>query len=165
MEAREQQKDLFTGRWRLVPTATPKEHELQIALVTMLKWCLRPDVIVRHVPNGEIRDKRTVAKLKAMGVLAGSVEFFWKHYWEDRDGSHTNFRALFLELKRPGGKLTMEQAAFGLAMRSMGADFEVASSIDEAIAAVGMRGLVRPGVEVCGRRWPEREQLGAKDVP
>jgi hypothetical protein len=38
-------------------------------------------------------------------------------------------------------------------MRTMGADFEVASSIDEAIAAVGMRGLIRPGVEVCGRRW------------
>src|SRR5262249_27672462 len=39
MKAREQQKHLFTGRWRSVPIATPKEHELQIALVTMLKWC------------------------------------------------------------------------------------------------------------------------------
>ena len=150
---REQQKHLFTGRWRSVAIATPKEHELQIALMTMLRWCLRPNVIVRHVPNGEVRDKRTAAKLKAMGVLAGSadLEFFWKRL----DGSHANFCALFLELKRPGGRLTAEQAAFGLAMRTMGADFEVASSIDEAIAAVGMRGLIRPGVEVCGRRWPE----------
>ena len=170
MEAREQQKDMFTGRWHSAPIAAPKEHELQIQLVSMLRWCLRPDVIVRHVPNGEARDKRAGAKLKAMGVLAGSadLEFFWKHYWEDCDGSHTNFRALFLELKRPGGKLTTEQAAFGLAMRTMGADFEVASSIDEAIAAVGMRGLVRSGVEVCGRRWPERQHLDTlvkKDAP
>src|SRR5262249_33024456 len=156
MEAREQQRHLFTGRWHSVPIATPKEHELQIALVTMLKWCLRPDVIVRHVPNGELRDKRTAAKLKAMGVLAGSadLEFFWKHSWEDLDGSHTNFCALFLELKRPGGKLTTDQAAFGLPMRTMGADFEVASSMDEAIAAVAMGGLLRPGVEVGGRRGP-----------
>src|SRR5262249_40132279 len=112
-------------------------------------------------PNGEARDKRTGAKLKAMGVLPGSadLEFFWKRYWEDRDGSRTNFCALFLELKRPGGKLTAEQAAFGSAMRTMGADFEVASSIDQAVGAVGVRGLIRPGVEVCGRRWPEREQL------
>ena len=161
----EQQKDLFTGCWHSVPIAAPKEHELQIALVTMLKQCLRPDVIMRHVPNGEVRDKRTAAKLKAMGVLAGSadLEFFWKHYWEDSDSSHTNFRALFLELKRPGGKLSMEQAAFGLAMRTMGADFEVASSIDEAIMTVGMRGLIRPGVKVCGRRW-QLDTLAKKDA-
>jgi VRR-NUC domain-containing protein len=151
----EQQKDLLTGCWRSVPIATPKEHELQIQLVTMLKWSLRPDVIMFHCPNGELRDKRAAAKLRAMGTLPGvpDLQFLWKHDREDLDGSHTDLRVLFLELKRPGGKLTTEQAAFGLAMRAMGADFEVASSIDEAIAAVGMRGLIRSGVEVCGRRW------------
>src|SRR5262249_22677820 len=89
IQAREQQRHLFTGRWRSVPIATPKEHELQIQLVTMLKWCLRPDVILRHYPAGELRDKRTGAKLRAMGLLAGSadLEFFWKRYWEDLDGS------------------------------------------------------------------------------
>jgi VRR-NUC domain len=144
----EYQKSLLTGRWHSVPIATPKEHELQIQLVSMLRWCLRPDVIFFHCPNGGLREnKREAAKLRAMGVLPGvsDLMFFWRLV--------NSFRALFLELKRPGGKLSTEQAAFGLAMRTMGADFEVSSSIDEAIAAVGMRGLIRPGVEVCGRRW------------
>jgi len=150
----EYQKDLLTDRWRSVPIATPKEVELQVQLVSMLRWCLRPDVIFFHCPNGGLREnKREAAKLRAMRVLPGvsDLMFFWR--------SVNSFRALFLELKRLGGRLTTEQAAFGLAMRTLGADFEVASSIDEAIMAVGMRGLIRPGVEVCGRRWPEREQL------
>jgi len=142
------QRDLFTGRWRQVVRPVAKEIELHIQLVSILRWCIRPDVIWRHVPNGEHRDPRTAAKLKAMGVLAGSadLEFFWRD-------AEKGFRALFLELKRPGGKLTTEQAAFGLMMRTLGADFEVATSVDEAIAAVGARGLIRPGVEVCGKRW------------
>jgi len=155
MSEREQQKDLFTRRWRGVRLPDPKEHELQIQVVTMLRWCLRPDVIMRHVPNGELRDKRTAAKLRAMGVLPGSadLEFFWKDYWENSEGSHTAFAALFLELKRPGGKLSEEQVAFALAVRLAGAEFEVVTSVDQAISAVGRRHLIRPDVEVCGRRW------------
>ena len=47
----------------------------------MLRWCVRPDVIFRHYPAGEHRDPRTAAKLKAMGVLAGSadLEFFYRN--------------------------------------------------------------------------------------
>ena len=162
MSGREQQRHLFTGRWRQAPISAPKEVAMQIQLVSMLRWCLKPMVIWRHVPNGEVRDKRTAQKLKAMGVLPGSadLEFFWVDEmpsgpWALPPELRTRFRALFLELKRSAGiKLTTEQAEFGLAMRALGADFEVASSIDEAIAAVGTRGLIRTDVEVCGRRWP-----------
>jgi hypothetical protein len=38
-------------------------------------------------------------------------------------------------------------------MRLLGDDYEVARSIDEAIAILGERGLIRHDVEVCGRRW------------
>jgi len=138
------QRDLFGRRAVVQPS---KEVVLHIQLVTMLHWCIRPDVIWRHVPNGEHRDKRTAAKLKAMGVLPGSADL--EFFWCDKSG----FRALFLELKRAGGKLTTEQAAFGLMMRTLGADFEVAYSIDAAIETVGARGLIRSGLEVCGKRW------------
>lgn len=142
------QRDLFTRRWRQAVRPVAKEIELHIQLVSMLRWCIRPDVFWRHVPNGEHRDPRTAAKLKAMGVMPGSadLEFFWRD-------AEKNFRALFLELKRPGGKLTTEQAAFGLMMRIFGADFEVAYSIDAAIEVVGAAGLIRPGLTVCGKRW------------
>ena len=42
---------------------------------------------------------------------------------------------------------------FALAMKLLGAEYEVACSIDEAIGVIGKRGLIRSNVEVCGRRW------------
>jgi hypothetical protein len=146
MKARELQKHLFTGRWRGVTATTPdKEVAMQIQLVSLLRWCLRPDVIMRHVPNGELRDKRTAAKLKAMGVLAGSadLEFFWKEIDESEGETRKYFRALFLELKLPGKSATDAQIEFALAMRLLGAEFAVARSIDEAIAELKARDLLR----------------------
>jgi hypothetical protein len=145
MIGREQQKHLFTGRWRGVRVPSVKEHQLQIQFVSLMKWALRPDVIMFHVPNGEVRDKVAAAKLKAMGVLPGvsDLVFVWKKYWEDSEGSHTAPGILFLELKRLDGRLTSEQAAFGLALLVVGAEFAVAHSIDEAVEAVQSRGLLR----------------------
>jgi hypothetical protein len=140
-----QQRDLLTRRWRKVAEPPQKEAiALHIPLVSMLRWCIRPDVIWRHVPNGEHRDPRTAAKLKAMGVLPGSadLEFFYH-----------GPRILFLELKLPGGKLSDVQAGFALAMKLLGAEYFVVTSIDEAITILGEHGLIRANVEVCGRRW------------
>ena len=64
-----QQKNLLTGRWRKLVEPQKEVDVLHIPLVSTLRWCLRPDVVWRHVPNGEHRDPRTAAKLKAMGVL------------------------------------------------------------------------------------------------
>lgn len=149
------QKDLFSKRWRAVAVRSQKEVELHIQLVAMLRWCLRPDVLFRHVPNGELRDPRTAAKLKAMGVLPGSadLEFFWKHYWEDSEGSHRALRVLFLELKSGSGSVSAAQHEFGLGMKVIGAEYHIARSIDEAIAILGSYGLIRPDVTVCARRW------------
>jgi hypothetical protein len=149
------QRDLFTNRWRNIAVTPQKEVAMQIQLVSLLRWSLKPSVIFRHVPNGELRDIRTAAKLKAMGVLPGSadLEFFWKHYWEDTEGSHTAFSALFLELKVPGNKPTFEQAGFGLAMQTLGAEYHWVCSVEAAISILGSRGLIKPDVEVCGMRW------------
>ena len=67
------QRDLLTRRWRKL-VEPQREDTMHIQLVTMLRWCLRPDVIMRHVPNGEDRTPRIGAKLKAMGVLPGSAD-------------------------------------------------------------------------------------------
>src|SRR5262249_44124142 len=146
------QRDLFTGRWRQVARPVAKEIELHIQLVSMLRWCLRPDVIFRHVPNGEHRDPRTAAKLKAMGVLPGSADL--EFFWADAATRPPIFRALFLELKLPGRKPTEQQNGFGLAMRLLGADYCIVYSVDAAINVIGEHGLIRPNVQVCGKRWP-----------
>ena len=141
------QLDLFTGRWRKVVQPS-KEIVLHIQLVSMLRWCIRPDVIWRHVPNGEHRDKRTAAKLKAMGVLAGSADL--EFHWCDPDHRR---RLLHLELKAAGREQSVVQLGFALAVKLLGDDYYVAESIDEAIGILGAHGLIRPDVEVCGKRW------------
>jgi hypothetical protein len=147
------QRDLFTRRWRAL-VEPQKEATFQIQLVSMLRWCIRPDVKWRHVPNGEHRDIRTAQKLKAMGVLPGSADL--EFHWQEVDVDYPNRkcrRMLHLELKVRGRQRTDSQVAFALAMRLLGDDYEVARSIDEAIAILGARGLIRHDVEVCGRRW------------
>jgi hypothetical protein len=145
-----QQKDLFTRRWRkqLEPQ---KEVTLHIQLVAVLRWALRPDVIMRHVPNGEERTLRTAQKLKAMGVLPGSADLEF-HWCEVDIGKHR--KLLHLELKVANRKMSEAQAGFALAMKLLGDEYLVAKSIDEAITILGERGLLRPDVTVGGRRWP-----------
>jgi hypothetical protein len=145
------QKDLFTRRWRRL-LEPQKEATFHIQLVSMLRWCIRPDVIWRHVPNGEHRDPRTAAKLKAMGVLPGSADLEF-HWCEINAFERKNRRCLHLELKVANRQRTESQIAFALAMRLLGDDYEVARSIDEAITILGERRLLRSDVEVCGRRW------------
>jgi hypothetical protein len=145
------QKDLFTKRWRAVGVPT-KEGAFHIQLVAMLRWCLRPDIVWRHVPNGEHRDPRTAAKLKAMGVLRGSADLEF-HYAEVDELHRKHRRMLHLELKVGNRQRTDSQVAFALAVRLLGDDYEVARSVDEAIAILGGRGLIRRDVEVCGKRW------------
>jgi hypothetical protein len=151
MVAQLRQRDLFTKRWRTIDRPL-RESALQIQLVSMLRWCIRPDVIWRHVPNGEHRDPRTAAKLKAMGVLPGSADL--EFHWIEIDALERKLRrCLHLELKVANRSHTESQIAFALAMRLLGDDYEVARSIDEAVAILGERGLIRRDVEVCGKRW------------
>jgi hypothetical protein len=146
------QRDLFTRRWRTQVWPQQKESSFQIQLVAMLRWCIRPDVIFRHIPNGEHRDLRTAQKLKAMGVLPGSADLEF-HWYEIDALERKHRRLLHLELKVGNRQRTDSQVAFALAMRLLGDEYHVARSIDEAIAILGERGLIRRNVEVCGRRW------------
>lgn len=146
-----QQRHLFTRRWRNV-VAQQSEASFHIQLVAMLHWCLRPDVIMRHVPNGEHRDPRTAAKLKAMGVLPGCADL--EFHWCEVDALKRKVRRiLHLELKRRGGMPNEAQLGYALAVRVMGDEYHVVRSVDEAITILGERGLIRSDVEVSGRRW------------
>lgn len=64
---------------------------------------MRSDLIWCHVPNGELRDKRTAAKLKLMGVKPGVPDFLF--FTEPRTA---------IEMKRADGKgrLSKEQKAW-----------------------------------------------------
>jgi hypothetical protein len=145
------QRDMFTGRWRTVRRDPLKESAMQIQLVSMLRLALRPDVLMRHIPNGEHRDPRTAAKLKAMGVLPGCPDL--EFHWCEVENGEKRRRCLHLELKRGNGRASESQVAFALAARLLGDEYHIARSIDAAIIILGERGLIKRGVEVAGRRW------------
>lgn len=145
------QRDLLTRRWRRVVEAPRKEVAFHIQLVSMLRWCIRPDVIWRHVPNGEHRDARTAAKLKAMGVLPGSADL--EFHWCEVNALGVKIRRmLHLELKTNNRQRSDKQVAFALAVRLLGDDYEVARSIDQALEILDQRALLRRDVVIGGRR-------------
>jgi hypothetical protein len=131
-----QQKDLLTQRWRKVRAPAPLEHQLQIALIQHLQYRARPGVIYFHVPNGELRDKRAAAKLKAMGVLPGVADLVF--VWDD-DG----LRNLYLELKAKGRRQTLEQITFAEVIQVTGASYRVAATLDDALAILKSFNLLK----------------------
>ena len=138
------QKDLLTNRWRKVQAPGPSEVQLQISVVQHLRWRCREGVTYLHVPNGELRDKRTAAKLKAMGVLPGVADLIL--IWGELISTpylEVTPRLLFLELKVRGGKLSPEQSEFRDVMRKCGAAFEIADNIDDAIAILDRYGILK----------------------
>ena len=119
------QKDLFTKRFRKVPAIDPSELQIQIAVGARLRLQCKSGIIWYHVPNGEARDPRTGAKLKAMGVRPGvsDLEFVFQVPRPN----------LYLELKARGRDLTPDQKIFRADVRALGHCYEMADTIDEAV--------------------------------
>ena len=96
------------------------EHALQISTAQFLRRALPTTAVMFHVPNGEYRDKRTAAKLKAYGVLPGVPDILVIY-----DG-----RLIGLELKAPKGRVSKEQTEVGEAFVANGMVWTVARSLE-----------------------------------
>jgi hypothetical protein len=130
------QRDLFTKRFRNVPTIEPTELQIHIAVVARLRLQCRPGVEWWHTPNGpHLRadddkenktDARQGAKLKAMGLRPGVSDLLFA--WDDNG----RLRMMLLELKARGRDLSPAQRDFKTSMKAIGAYFEMADTIDEA---------------------------------
>jgi uncharacterized protein (UPF0335 family) len=100
------------------------EREPQRAIVQHLRL-LAPNAIWWHTPNGEHRSKRTGARLKALGVQPGVPDLCFVL----GDGT-----VAFMELKRPGGRLSPEQRAFEERCTARGVPHCVIADLDSALA-------------------------------
>jgi hypothetical protein len=131
------QRDLLTGRWRNVAPPSPSELQIHISLVERLRWQCRDDVLWFHVPNGEERDKRTAAKLKAMGVRPGVADlvFIWR--------AVGGLKILFLELKAPKRKPSDVQNEFAHCAQRLNCHYECADNVDDAWKIIEWHGLVK----------------------
>lgn len=99
-------------------------------LITAYK---RRDVLAWHTPNGEKRDKRTAARLKAMGVIPGVADF----------ALIVKGKTHFLELKDVKGSQRVEQRIFECDAEAAGASYFLARSLREAIEVLNQIGALR----------------------
>lgn len=105
----------MTGSGAASALCAPTERSVQRAILSMCGTCFR-DVFIHHSPNGtklagSKRDRQVAGGiLKGDGCKAGfpDLMFIW------RGGM------AFLEIKRPGGRLSPEQRAMHATLRNLG---------------------------------------------
>jgi hypothetical protein len=119
---------------------SPKEFALHRAVVDHLRVYARPDWRWTHFPAGERRDKRTAAKLKAMGLQPGWPDFLLlTPAAADRPGGLVHM----LELKRRGEDLTKSQEDLAAWCAEQGVPFACNDDVRDAKATLSGWGVLR----------------------
>lgn len=111
-------------RPRNASKTAPREIGLHMAVAGLLRRHVRPGWFWGYIPSGELRDKATAGKLKAMGAPRG---------WPDMLLLSPGGAMRCLELKRLGEDLTEEQEAFQLWCVRNGMPYCVARTMPEAL--------------------------------
>jgi hypothetical protein len=120
--------------WGAVPRRENPEERLQAAIVQHLHLRAPVNVIWYHPANGGLRSKRTAARMKAQGVVAGVADLAFVL----SDG-----RAAFMELKAPTGRLSPAQKAFQEKCAAMDVEHAVVSDIDTALRILEAWGAIK----------------------
>ena len=105
------------------------EHDIQVRL---MQYCHRHEdprlSLVFAIPNGGSRHRAEAVRLKAEGVKKGIPDLFFPII----DAPRSRY-GLFLEVKRPNGRESKEQAAMRVTLRYAGYCSEIAYGYDEAV--------------------------------
>jgi hypothetical protein len=132
------QLNIFKGkRQKGEAPPTPKELELHIPLVKLIRLSLCEGWTFTHTAAGEHRDPRTAAKLKAMGVTPGFPDLIF---------FGPGGRVYFLELKRAGQGLSDVQKDLRFKLMSSGFDYHVTNSLKDAVDQLNALGIIRARV-------------------
>jgi hypothetical protein len=116
-------------------TRSHEEYEIQVALVAQF-WLRRvPGALCLASANGELRDPIVGAKLKRMGVVAGTPDL-----WFAVPGRP----AFWIELKTLTGRLSDAQRELIPELRAAGVVVHVAHGLDEALAILETEGAISP---------------------
>lgn len=138
----QKQRDLLTNRWRNIREIEHSEFQTQASIVNYIKLMAVCEMVCFAVPNGELRNKRTAAKLKASGVLPGVSDLILIRQapWSfDRQP-----QVLCLEIKSRKGRLSEHQERFRDIVGPLGCEYAVAHSMDEAITILEQGRWVKP---------------------
>src|SRR5579863_3136530 len=109
----------------------PRESQEQKALFDWAQYHPICRDFLIHIPNGGYRNPREAANLKKQGVKRGVSDIFLAYPIWDSQGMH--YAGLWIELKRKGGKLTVEQDAWLSMMSDQGYWAVVCYGAEDAI--------------------------------
>lgn len=110
--------------------AKESEHQASLIRWAQLQRGKYPELaLLFHIPNGGTRDPVEAAHLKAQGVKKGVSDLFLP---VARRGYH----GLFIEMKRPHGRVSPEQQLFGDNVTRQGYLFHVAYGWEAAREAL-----------------------------
>lgn len=115
--------------------AMPTERQVQRGILTMMGWAF-PNVLVAHIPNGAHLAGDDTARFKQMGALKGDglkIGFpdliaIWNH------------GVVFMEVKRPGGKLSPQQLIMHVKLNELGYTPAVVTSPEQAFEFLKSKG-------------------------
>lgn len=134
------QLSLFRSkRQRGVSAPAPLEFASHAFIADLLKRFCNPLWRYTHIPLGEYRSKATAAKLKRMGVMPG---------WPDFQFAGRGQRMFFLELKRRGGRLSIDQTYLVEHLRESGFDVMVTDNVNHAVERLKQLDILPSKIEV-----------------
>jgi hypothetical protein len=126
--------------------AAPLERQIHLGVVQLLRLNAAPGLVWFHVANERRTTEREGAFLKCMGVRAGVADFVMVVPAMVRTSDFTTQRlpnAAFLEIKRPGGRLSESQEQFRDDVTAIGCLWGLAYSTDAAAALLKSWGALR----------------------
>jgi VRR-NUC domain len=109
------------------------ETDIHMAIADLLRRAASPGVSWFHPANGELRNIRTAARLKKMGVRPGIPDLMIT----------INGRMHGLELKTTKGRTSPAQIAMHDEMRASGVVIEIAHGIQAAVDVLRRWGAIR----------------------
>jgi len=117
------------------PSGLMRELQLHFAVADYLRRVLPAYIPWTHFPSGELRDKRTAAKLKHMGLAKGWPDFIVL----------TN-PVIFIELKSDKGRMSQSQKDFAVLAQEAGHRYFVARDLPTIESALQKFGVKLAGV-------------------
>jgi hypothetical protein len=113
----------------------PTERQVQRTVLQLLALQAPAGTFTFHVGNGGYRKPVEAAILKADGVVSGVPDLC----------IISGGRPYFLEVKRPGGRLSENQKSCHEQLRRAGAVVMTAAGVDEAVSALQNMGILPGG--------------------
>lgn len=129
-------------RFRVIDASKPpviSEHKIQVKLLDYLALAARSDVYYFAVPNQSNRHIQNAVKMKAEGVRSGIADLCFMF---------PAGRVAWLEMKKPGGSLSVTQKTFRDICLSLGHTWGTAKSVDEALALLTKWDALKPAYRV-----------------